>query len=167
MRLDEVKTGFDSWAKEKAAANRARMKIEADRVKLEKETLKRAEKATERSEKTKRERLTQQTIWSQVENSIVWASFPDGDPSHHLAQFMDKHDLTMKDIDSAIRKHTRSKGFYDYLADMWDDMQADRIYDAKNGHVEENSPFYSTDDHELRPAVRPRQIRKLPNPWRS
>jgi hypothetical protein len=78
-------------------------------------------------------------IWDEVENAIG-NSFPDGDPIDSLHDYMDKHDVTMDEINLAVKKNVMGRGrgkknygMYDYLADMWDDMARDRLHDAKMG----------------------------------
>ena len=95
---------------------------------------------------------------------IIGDTFPDGDPIDHLGPWLDKHKVDFDRVDLAFKKFEgrgkkKSYGMYDYLADMWKQMAADRIYDAKNGHVDQNSPYYYVEDDG---TIKPKQ-----NPWRS
>lgn len=95
-----------------------------------------------------------------TELNMIAAQTLDGvDPSHKLERVQRRYDIDMDDIDRIVRKHNKgTKGFYDMLADMWDDTAGDHVHDAKNGHVDDNSPFYSVDkDGNIKPES---------NPWR-
>jgi len=79
-------------------------------------------------------------------------AFPDGDPIDHFGPWLEKRGLDMSDADAAFKK-IHKKGFYDYLADMWDDHAADRIHDAQHHgtHGDDYSGEWFAGD----------------NPWRS
>jgi hypothetical protein len=62
----------------------------------------------------------------------IGQSFPDGDPSDYLRDYLDKHDLEWSDVNAAFKK-VHKKEFYPYLADMWDDHARDALHDAKGG----------------------------------
>jgi hypothetical protein len=62
----------------------------------------------------------------------IGQSFPDGDPSDHLRDYLDKHGLEWSDVNAAFKK-IHKKDFYKYLADMWDSHAADALHDAKGG----------------------------------
>ena len=101
-----------------------------------------------------------------IYNIVIGAigdSFPDGDPIDHFAgplrrlgvpeySVMDYADKAMKKFGGKSEK----KGVYGYLADMWDDMAGDAMYDAKNGG-EARSPFVEIEDG--KPV-------KQDNPWK-
>lgn len=96
-------------------------------------------------------------LYWEVERAIG-ASFPDCDPD--LGPILRKYDVTMADLDRAVRKfhNMRRGGVYTWLAQMWDETAADRMFDAKNGYVDENSPFYYVDEQG--------NIVKHGNPWK-
>lgn len=78
-------------------------------------------------------------IWDEVETAIGNA-FPDGDPIDALHPWMKKNDVTMDEVNAAVKQNVMGRGkgkkdygMYDYLADMWDDMSRDSLHDAKNG----------------------------------
>lgn len=79
----------------------------------------------------KRNRPSDYDIVAAGEDAIG-QSFPDGDPSDHLRDYLDKHDLDWTDVNAAFKK-IHKKEFYAYLADMWDDHAADALHDAKGG----------------------------------
>jgi dGTP triphosphohydrolase len=76
-------------------------------------------------------------------------SFPDGDPISEMLPYLKKHDLTVDDLNAAVRKFGRSKDVNDYLADLWDSYATDVVAGMeRSGHFDEDSW-----------ALRP-------NPWR-
>lgn len=120
------------------------------------------EKMSPEDKAAKREQMDK----DERDRSIVWdcemaaASALDGiDPSDKLARIQRKYDVDMDYIDTLFKKRHKAKGFYDYLATMWDDTAADHIHDAKNGHVDDNSQFYSVDKDGV--AIKPAK-----NPWK-
>jgi hypothetical protein len=92
----------------------------------------------ERSEKRKQQTLD--NIYHVVITQ-VGESWPDGDPLDRLHHWMIDNDITMEMIDRAFKKHEK-KTYYKYLADMWDSMADDAIFDAENGNIDPNSPYY-------------------------
>ena len=96
-------------------------------------------------------------IWMEVGNS-----FPDGDPSYEVAMKarrmfgLDEWADPWKYINAAIKLHEPFNSLSEWLASMWDETAADRMYDAKNGHPEENSLFYTVGDNgEIEPEGNP------------
>ena len=63
---------------------------------------------------------------------VIGQSFPDGDPIDTFGPWLEMHGLNMSDADAAFKKRHK-KGFYDYLAAMWDDHAAGALHDAKQG----------------------------------
>ena len=115
---------FNQWAKDKAAENRARNKLLAPP---------KASKAAP-AKAPKKEKPNFGKIWLDVQDAIG-DSFPDGDPIDHIRGPKDQWGhLDMQLIDKVVKMYAGSKkakyGLYDYLADMWDDHQADRLHDA-------------------------------------
>jgi hypothetical protein len=154
---------FDKWAKEKAAENRARNKLDAPP--------KPPKPAKE--PRPKKEPVNLGKIWMHVETAIG-DSFPDGDPIDHIKGPKDQWGhLDMDLINKAVKQYAgRGKkakyGLYDYLADMWDDHQADRLYDAREALKRKDpqlfgnygEPFFHVDgEPELRMGER------LPKDW--
>lgn len=158
VKLHEARqrSAFDRWAAGVAAENRAKQKVIKDKEKLERAA---HSIATRVPRPTAKKKPTSPEIWHVVETAIS-NSFPDGDPIDQLIGYMKKHDLTMDEIDGAVKKHAGvKKGFYGYLAQMWDDFARDQIGDAKRGHVEHHSPFYTvSDDGKIEPEQ---------NPWKT
>jgi uncharacterized NAD(P)/FAD-binding protein YdhS len=72
-------------------------------------------------------------IWNKFQTA-VGNSFPDGDFIDHIGPWLRKHDLTMDDVNAAVREYTDFKDAYDYLSSMWDDHAADAEHDAMQGH---------------------------------
>jgi uncharacterized protein YaiL (DUF2058 family) len=165
-KLEEArtKTAFDLWAAGVAAANRAKKKEIADRERAEREAIKKQQRelaALDRAARAKPPKLTQDQIWNKVETAIS-NSFPDGDPIDHLMGWMEKNNVTMGQIDAAVKKYARVKGMYAYLEQMWDSMQADTVHDAEmalknNKQFDDNSVFYYFDGE---------KIIKNSNPWK-
>jgi hypothetical protein len=92
----------------------------------------------------KRSHPTPREIWDEVETAIG-NSFPDGDPIDALHPWMEKHEVTMDEVNAAVKQNVMGRGkgkknygMYYYLADMWDDMSRDQLHDAKNGHYGEH-----------------------------
>lgn len=139
----------DRWAKAKAAENKAALKAIKDQEKVEKLS----QQILKRPPKEKKPDSFE--IWRKA-SAAISNSFPDGDPIDHLLSFMNRYNLSMDDIDRAVRKHEKVKGgFYAWLAGMWDDTQGDQIHDAKNGHIDDNSPFYHVEGDKIVPADNP------------
>lgn len=101
------------------------------------------------------------TIFEKVQNAIG-SMFDGGDPIDQLIPWMKKTGVTMDDIDRAVKKHVgRGKkiyGMHAWMADTWADMAADQIYDAENGHVDNNNQFYKVSKDG---AITPNK-----NPWK-
>lgn len=121
-------------------------KVRTPRKKMtpEEKMRKKLEQAAARKE---HKQATDQWLLNKIDNAIS-SSFPDGDPADYLMGDLERHGVTMDDVNRVIRKREgrKVKGFYDYLAGMWDDTQADAIHDAKNGHGTNDSVFYRLDD---------------------
>jgi hypothetical protein len=79
----------------------------------------------------KANRPTDDQIVERGENAIG-NSFPDGDPIDTFGPWLHKHGLDMADVDAAFKKRHK-KGFYAYLAAMWDDAAASALHDAQQG----------------------------------
>ena len=138
----------DYLTKQRAAENRARMQKE------------KAQAAPRKPYVWPKAHVRKPSTWEIYQRvlSAISNAFPDGDPIDALGPWMERNEITMKMIDKAVRANTGAKSYNAHLADMWDDTAADRIYDAKNGYVEENSVFYSVgEDGAILPAD---------NPWR-
>lgn len=110
---------------------------------------------------------TLDAIYQKAQDAIG-NSFPDGDPSDHLYPWLEKRGLDMDIVNRAFRKFDKTD-FYGALADLWDDVQGDRLYDAKimlkqsqttgrplSRHDEYNA-FYSIEYGVIVPEL---------NPWR-
>lgn len=147
----------DRWAKEKAAANRARAQAEKQKVELERASKKIASKPP------KPKKPTSDEIYQRVENAVN-ASFADGDPIDHLIPYMERNGLTMEDIDRAVRKHEGLKrgGLYTWLAGMWDDFQADTISDVRSALKSKRKPdlqwegkFFTIEGDKVEPTENP------------
>ena len=163
---EATKNAFDRWAAGVAAENRAKKKAIADALKAEKDEIKRQQRELAQRERAiaranKPSPLTLDQIWTKVE-TVISNTFPDGDPIDHLATWMERNKVTMDRIDAAAKKHAKAKGMYDYIATMWDEMQADRVHDAETDikmhrKPDENNPFYYFDGE---------KIVKNNNPWK-
>jgi hypothetical protein len=70
---------------------------------------------------------------------------------------MERHGIGVEHINRALRKTGRAKSYDKWMADMWDDCAGDRLHDARNGHVDDNSPFYRLENDTVVPN---------PNPWK-
>lgn len=95
-------------------------------------------------------------ISRKVEDAISRA-FPDGDPIDYIGPWMQKNNIEMDEVDAAM-KAAGHGSYYKYLADMWDDMAGGAVHDAKSGHIDPNSPFYTVDDEGV--------VKKNSNPWK-
>lgn len=71
-------------------------------------------------------------IWNKFQTAVGDA-FPDGDPIGRMAHWMNQNNLTMDDIDAAVREYADVDA-YTYLQNMWDDHAADAEHDAMHGH---------------------------------
>lgn len=102
-----------------------------------------ANKAFDREDarREKKPKIDLQAVYSIVIDSIG-SAFPDGDPIDSIApklkrQFGLEGYEVGEAITAAMKKHghgVEKKGMYEYMADMWDEMANDALYDAKNGH---------------------------------
>lgn len=161
---ESTKNAFDRWAAAKAAENRAKKKEIADALKAEKEAIKKhnreiaaMDRAAAKKAATK---LEQSVIWNKVQ-TVIGNTFPDGDPIDHLIPWMRQNNVTMDQINAAVKKHEKTD-MYGYLARMWDDTQGDAVYDAEtmikqNRKPDENNVFYYFDGE---------KIVKNQNPWK-
>lgn len=95
-------------------------------------------------------------IWMKV-SGVVGDCFPDGDPIDELIPYMERTGITMKEINRAVKEHSGSKSYNSYLRDLWKDTAADQVHDARNGHVDPHSPFYTVEANG--------RIKPTPNPW--
>lgn len=135
-------------------------KSEADKLaKLERDANTAAEKAKLAAIKKQKDDLS--AIWGKVQDAVSHA-FPDGDPIDYLGRWMDKTGIEMDDINKACNKYSGyKKGYYGYLAGMWDDMAKDALFDAKGEKKagrEFESPFIQY-DKDGNPAM-------VTNPWK-
>ena len=71
-------------------------------------------------------------IWRRFETA-VGDSFPDGDPFDRISSWLNKHDLTIHDVDAAVKEFSDASTAHEYLAKMWDDYSADAEHDALQG----------------------------------
>ncbi len=71
-------------------------------------------------------------IWRRFEQA-VGDSFPDGDPFDRISHWLNQHDLTIHDVDAAVKEFSGADSAHDYLAQMWDDYSADAEHDAMQG----------------------------------
>lgn len=79
----------------------------------------------------------------------VGNAFPDGDPVSDMLPYLSKRGLTINDLDAAVKRFSRSKDLYDYMANMWDDYARDTVAGMESsGHFDEHSWAFR------------------PNPWR-
>ena len=125
-------------------------------VKPTREKLTDEQKAVKREQARKdREKLERDIAW---EADMIAASALDGiDPSMKLQRLQRKYGVDMDYIDRIVKKRNKpAKDFYHHLAMMWDDTAADHIFDAKNGHIDDNSQFYRVEkDGEIKPESNP------------
>jgi hypothetical protein len=121
-----------------------------------------------RSEAMKARHAAYRAKISKLHMAIVNAignSFPDGDPYDTVYPYakrlfgIDEWGDASKYITAAVKmEDPKYKDLSDWMATLWDDYSADSIYDAKNGHVENNNPFYRVGENgEIEPEA---------NPWR-
>lgn len=105
----------------------------------------------EDDEKYEREKAAKKATNAPSAEEIFYAvqdstsNMPDGDPIDSLGPWMDQHGVTMDEVDAAVDAMTKTRrnilsrntskpyGFYDYIADVWDDFAADHLHDAKQG----------------------------------
>jgi len=99
-------------------------------------------------------------VWMAVGNS-----FPDGDPHDEAREDairifgLEEWDDAFKYINAAVHSHhPEYKTLSDWMATMWDDYSADGCHDARNGHIDNNSPFYRVGENG--------EIEPEDNPWR-
>lgn len=138
--VDEWRNSYDEPAKPK----REKMSPEDRAAKRE-------------QDKKEKEQKMRDIAW---DADMIAAAALDGlDPSDKLARLQRRENVDMDYIDQAIRKYRKpAKGFYDHLATMWDDTAGDHIHDAKNGHIDSNSQFYSVGKN--------KEIIPAENPWK-
>lgn len=150
----------EDWAKTMAANNRARMAALKDSEKAQREREK-IELAKAKREAAKKEKAANKLTADQIYRHVcdlIGETFPDGDPSDSVAPWLRQHGLTMADVDKAFKKNGKTD-MYGYIASMWDELAADALHDANNGHVDDNSPYYQT-------GSKGEVIRKNRNPWK-
>lgn len=80
-------------------------------------------------------RISLADIWEKAQDST--SALPDGDPSDSMSSWLRRNSLTWDDVDRAAKKFTK-KSYHDYVADVWDDLAGDALYDARNGHYGED-----------------------------
>lgn len=83
-------------------------------------------------------------IYHYVSN-IIGDIFPDGDPIDRMGPWMQRHRISMEDVDKAFKKHEK-KTMYHYLGDGWEDIaqQAYReAFDKYHKHGKDVKPEYS------------------------
>ena len=90
-------------------------------------------------------------IWNKFQQA-VGDSFPDGDPFDRIGPWMNQHNLTIHDIDAAVKEYNGTDTAQEYLRQMWDDYSADAEHDAMMGAHGET---YDDD-----------QWFNRPNPWK-
>jgi len=149
MKLQELceSTTFKQWA----AENKAKLKA----LKVKKPA---AEKPAKKSKAEHREHLDT-VLLSKVEAAIS-TSFPDGDPMDHFINFLEHHNLSIKDVDRVMRKRYGTS-YNGYLVSAWADTARDNISDAKRelaaGKQPHHSAFYTVKDG---------KVVAEPNPWK-
>jgi hypothetical protein len=124
------------------------------------------EKQWERADRlaNKKPKIDLQAVYNKY-TMVVGNVFPDGDPIDYMGPWFKKNYGIEYDygkyIDQALKKFgsgSERKGQDGYLSTMWADMAGDAIHDAKNGHVDDNSPYY---DVEKDGTITPKH-----NPWK-
>lgn len=134
--------GVDEWARSYDEPKKEKLSPEQRRANREKE-------------KQDAENQMRDIAW---EAEMFMASALDGvDPDDKLSRLQRRLDIDMEDIDKAVKKYgSYKKDFYGSLAMMWSETQADHVHDAKNGHMDDNSQYYSVDkDGNVTPARNP------------
>ena len=100
-------------------------------------------------------------IYRKVEDAIG-NSWPDGDPADSFSGYLNRNNYTMDDVDAAFKKHAKTT-YYKYLENMWRDMAADAMHDAKEaikrGQKPERSPYYD--------IINGDSVELNSNPWKS
>jgi len=96
---------------------------------------------------------------------MSWAgeSFPDGDPNDRVMQWMERKGWDVSDayeriMPIACKKSLGTKDYYEYLAQLWDDVYADAKASREPYQNDEALPG---DDEDLYPSM------GTENPWRS
>jgi hypothetical protein len=113
-----------------ARENRERKKKEREAAKAEEKARKARLASVERHlAKKQNEKLTTGEIFRKISDAIS-QSFPDGEPNFHA--WMDRNNITMKDVDKAFRLHSGAKSYDDYMRTMWDESADQVISDAKH-----------------------------------
>ena len=140
------------WERELAASNRAKAKAAREQMVRQNEM---SRKLAAAGLKVK---MTQADMWMRVDLAIG-QSFPDGDPIDDLGPWMERHNVSIEQIDRAVNRFAKIKtGMYGYLAMLWNDRQADEMADAKVGVPYENNAFWFIQDGKVVP---------YDNPWSS
>jgi hypothetical protein len=145
--LSEADRYFDAAVKRIAAANRAKLPPKAKKPKpvIDKAEVKRWIQAR-----------SPEAIWDKVQDAMQF--FPDGDPLDHLIPYLNKWEIDMTMVDAAVREFTHSKhGYSEWLSATWHELQRQAIGDAKRGHVDRDSVFYTVNADG--------KIKRSDNPW--
>lgn len=105
-------------------------------------------------------KITDADIMSRVDGAL--GSAMDGvDPMDTIGRWMEKNNIDMDRVDKVVNKSEKIKtGLYGYIASAWDDLQADRVSDAKHSK--------NKDDHESNEFYRIKDGKVIPsqNPWK-
>ena len=157
--VSEGPINWDAYAKAQAYKNRGNMT--KDEYRDAQARQKRAEIAQAKllnPSKPATPKVDLDAVWQNIQR-VVGNTFPDGDPMDWLAEKYPRYAAIGQLgvlMDKATRHAKAGKSFYDYLARMWHDVAQDAMADARNGHVDEYSPFYTVDGGKITPQ---------PNPW--
>lgn len=162
----------ESWATRQAAANRLKRK---ELAAAEKEATKARVKASveaAKAAKTSSNKETTQDFLRDVYNIVMECisnTFPDGDPMDWIMPKLKKMGVSSSNVHSTVDKAMKAcggiserKGLSGYMADLWDDMAEDAIYDAeeaaKGGGTPHNPAYFR--------VASDKKIVKNQNPWK-
>ena len=153
--LEEAKGG---WAAAQIKANRERMKSEKEEAKVIAKQQAAGVRLTNRVAKKESIKILASQIVQKVEQ-LTFLTFPDGDPIDIVTPWLIKNNLDWDNVDKAFKK-IRGQGFYEWLADSWDQSQSDAMHSATHGMPDEDSVFYYIDTVKGLPT-------KKRNPWKG
>lgn len=155
MKLTDLFEAYKNQYAAMAAENRARAKKQREEERAAEKARKDAAKGASKDAKAKLENH----LYAKAMDA-VGQSFPDGDPMEMILPWMNRNNLTIKDLDRVFKKHD-GVTFHKYLAVMWDQYAGQAVFDAEHGHVDHNSAFYTVKKGEDKT-----RFERLPNPWK-
>lgn len=124
--VSEGPVHFDMFAKRKAAENKERLAKQREQQRKEKAKTVEKAKVDDKEARYEKGKLTDaelDKVWMMI-NDAIGQTFPDSDPMDVLYPKLKKQfgefNVT-KVLDVTAKKRFKSKDFYDFLADNWDE----------------------------------------------